>query len=126
MIAIGFVAIFNKSCETKSQEILTPEKLLTGAPWKRIAITVCHDGQQSIDRSSGLYLFKADETLVMDAKPGGKSKWNISADGKILVIIEPEHLGGTALPYQVELLNTNTLKLKRVLDKWIVTETFSH
>jgi hypothetical protein len=125
LIAIGFAVIFIKSCETKSHEIATPQKLLTGAPWKRIATTVCHDGQKSEYHSSGLYVFKVNETLVMNAKPGGTTKWNISADGKILVIIDPENLGGAAMPYQVELLNTNTLKLKRVLDQWIVTETFS-
>ena len=119
-------------------------KLLTSAPWKRIGSTGQRQGMEVEDTWSNqlpcvkdnLYIFKNDQVFATDE--GGskcfaddkqyesKTTWDISADGKVLFITEPEELGGGQFPYEIEILNASTLKLKRVLDKLIVTETYTH
>lgn len=126
LIAIGFGIVCIKSCETKNQEAITHTELLTSGPWKRVIVTASQDGKTTEDHSSCLYTFKTDETLVSNAKHCGNTKWSISSDGKILLITKPEVLGGAAFPYEVEMLTANTLKLKRVLQKWTITEIYTH
>ena len=108
----GLLAAINLCCYTKAA--LTAEtqaKLLTCAPWKRMA-------------DDSLYIFKTDATFV--APHTGNAKWHISGDGNILTITEQQKMGGAEFPYQIVMLNTRVLKLTRVLGEHIFTETYSH
>jgi hypothetical protein len=119
-------------------------KMLTSAPWKRVASTGQRQGMEAEDTwlnqlpcvRDNLYIFKPDQKFATDEGSSkcfaedeqyeSKTTWDISADGKMLMIMEPEELGGAQFPYEIEVLNGNTLKLKRVLDKLTVTETYVH
>lgn len=110
-IGAGLLIVINLSCYTKTALTAeTREKLLTGAPWKKM--------------NADLFIFKTDQTFI--APNAHKAKWHISPDGNILTIIEPQKLGGAEIPYQVEILNSRTLQLTRVLGEQIFTETYSH
>lgn len=134
------------SCETQigNEVPAAYYNLLTSRPWKRVASTAQRQGMKEEDTwtdqlpcvKDDLYTFKINQTYATDqgatkcfaedAQQESKARWNISADGKILMITESEDFGGAEFPYEIEKLDANTLKLKRVLDKFTVTETYAH
>lgn len=134
------------SCGDKATDAAaTPAgQLLTSAPWKRVASTGQRQGMEEEDTwydqlpcvKDNLYIFKKDQQFATDEGTAkcfaedeqyqSKTTWDITNDGKVLMLVEPEELGGTQFPYEIEVLDANTLKLKRVFDKLTVTETYSH
>lgn len=142
-----FIMISGFTCQLEND--LTPEasvesKLLTSAPWKRVAATGQREGQAVEETWSNqlpcvkdnLYIFLANGKYASDEGPSkcfpedpqyeSKTNWSISEDGKILFIIESEDLGGMEFPYQIVELTATSLKLQRVLDKLTFTESYSH